>query len=62
MIEVDAIAERHVLLRVVLLGDLVHRVQQQNDVVGERCVEFRDFLRERHRLHVGGIVVDDLTL
>lgn len=55
MVEVDAIAERHEFLGAILLGDVVHRVKQKNDVVSEVLVEGRDFLRERHQLLIGKI-------
>lgn len=52
MIEVDAIAERDELVGVVLLSDVVYRVQQANDVLGEDIVMFGDFLRECHAFAV----------
>lgn len=46
MIEVDAIAQRHKLLRVVLLGNLVNGVQQSNNIVCEALVKLLNLLRK----------------
>lgn len=44
MIEVDAVAQRHELLGVVLLGDLMNGIKQANDIVGEHFIVLRDLL------------------
>jgi len=44
MIEVDAVAQRHELLGVVLLGDLMDGIEQANDISGEQFIVLRDLL------------------
>lgn len=52
VIEVDAIAEWHELLRVVFFSDFVNWIEQFYNFFSEGSIVFCDFLRESHRFMI----------